>query len=191
MKKMLLAGAGAAVALSTAALAQLPSRPDGDRDGVRTRAEVSQRVQTMFARLDANRDGFVTQGEGQAARAQRRAQRAADPAMRKQRGDRTFERLDTNRDGQISRAEFDARAARGQRDGMGRAHRGPHDLGIRMFAMADANRDSRVSLQEATAAALRHFDQADLNRDGQITREERRQMRQQLRPPAQQQPNRG
>jgi Ca2+-binding EF-hand superfamily protein len=50
-----------------------------------------------------------------------------------------------------------------------------------MFTMTDANKDGRVTLQEATAAALRHFDMADANRDGQVTREERRQMRQQMR----------
>ena len=34
---------------------------------------------------------------------------------------------------------------------------------------------------EATAAAYRHFDMADANRDGQITRDERMQMRQRMR----------
>jgi hypothetical protein len=38
-----------------------------------------------------------------------------------------------------------------------------------------------VSLQEATAAAYRRFDMTDVNRDGQITREERMQVRQQMR----------
>jgi hypothetical protein len=47
--------------------------------------------------------------------------------------------------------------------------------------MADANRDGRVTLPEATNAALRHFDMADLNRDGQITPDERMQMRQRMR----------
>ena len=36
---------------------------------------------------------------------------------------------------------------------------------------------SRVSLQEATEAALKHFDMADVNRDGTLTPEERQQMR--------------
>jgi hypothetical protein len=38
-----------------------------------------------------------------------------------------------------------------------------------------------MSLQEATSAALQHFDTADVNRDGQITREERKQVRQRMR----------
>ena len=52
-------------------------------------------------------------------------------------------------------------------------------FGGRMFTMADANKDGRLSLQEATALSLQHFDSADANRDGTVTREERRQMRQQ------------
>ena len=50
-----------------------------------------------------------------------------------------------------------------------------------MFEMSDSNKDGRVSLQEATAAALQHFDMADANRDGQVTRDERKQMRQRMR----------
>lgn len=186
MKNSVLAGAGIAVLASTAALAQAPQQRDRG-DGVQTRAELVQRVQTMFARLDANRDGFLTQGEGQAALAQHR-QRVADPARRQQQADRGFERLDTNNDGQISRAEFETRQARRGMDGKARmgGGRGFGDLGARMFASADTDRDNRVSLQEATAVALQHFDRADLNRDGQVTREERRQLHQQLRaqPPA-------
>jgi hypothetical protein len=60
---------------------------------------------------------------------------------------------------------------------------GPRGMGLRghMFDMADANRDGRVTMAEATAAAYRHFDMADANRDGQITRDERLQLRQRMR----------
>src|SRR5207342_2569804 len=53
-------------------------------------------------------------------------------------------------------------------------------MGGRMFEDSDANKDGRVSLQEATDAAVRHFDMADTNRDGRITPEERMQMHRQL-----------
>ena len=46
-------------------------------------------------------------------------------------------------------------------------------MGAAMLKMADANRDGRVSLAEATAGALRHFDMMDGNRDGRLTPEER------------------
>ncbi|HEX6410533.1 MAG TPA: hypothetical protein VFZ88_08065 [Sphingomicrobium sp.] len=38
-----------------------------------------------------------------------------------------------------------------------------------------------MTLQEAQAAALRHFDMADAHRDGQITPDERRQARERMR----------
>jgi len=89
-----------------------------------------------------------------------------------------FDRLDTNKDGAISREEFNSghqkREVRIMRHGGGM---GGARLGGRMFDKADVNRDSRVSLQEATEAALRHFDMADINRDGTLTPDERQQMR--------------
>ena len=50
-------------------------------------------------------------------------------------------------------------------------------IGGHMFGMADANKDGRVTLQEAQDAAVKHFDMMDANRDGEVTRDERRQLR--------------
>ena len=47
-------------------------------------------------------------------------------------------------------------------------------FGGRMIVMADTNKDGRITLAEAEALALQHFDQMDTNRDGQVTPEERR-----------------
>ena len=105
--------------------------------------------------------------------------------------DAIFDRLDANRDGSISREEFDSghqkrHVMRIDHDGDGQPGRRMHampgrgggmHLGGRMFDQADANRDARVSLQEATEAALKHFDMADINRDGTLAPEERQQMR--------------
>ena len=176
-----------------------PSRPLVARGAVQTRAEVGAQVQTLFARLDVNRDGFVTRDEargGRAAlgpdRADRRNRRAdvRGPERGQQGRMSAFDRLDTDRNGVLSRDEFvrgaDRRADRGaarlDRGGL-RGDRGGMSLAGRMFDLADANRDGRVSMQEATIAAYQRFDTADLNRDGQLTREERRQSRQRLRAP--------
>ena len=51
----------------------------------------------------------------------------------------------------------------------------------RMFDMADANRDGRVTAAEAQNAALQHFDRVDANRDGTISPEERQRAREQMR----------
>lgn len=192
------------------ALAQpAPAAPQGPAAGFSrgnlarsvTRADVQVRVQRLFARLDANRDGFVTREELQAGRGQglrgrgfradgpRAEGLARNPAAC---GERLFARLDQNRDGVITRGEFDAamaaraqhRAAAGQAgtDGgfrggarLGRAGMG----GFRgqMFERMDLNHDGRVSVQEATAFALQAFDRADANRDGVVTPEERRAAR--------------
>jgi Ca2+-binding EF-hand superfamily protein len=238
-KCLLSSAAGVALLFSAAAVAQPAAQsPAAPVAKVQTRANVQARIAKQFARLDANRDGFVTQAEAQAVRANaaaKRGERAAKRANRApgalferldtnrdgvvtraeadaaraaraanhparaaaiaRRGARLFERLDTNRDGQIARAEFDAAHAQRQqriaardKDGDGRpdarragAARRLAGLGGRMFELADANRDGRVTVQEATATALQRFDRADANRDGQLTREERQQARQQRR----------
>ncbi len=207
MKKFLIGAAGLVVA--GAAIAQAPVAPPPPpapqaapapmiaRE--HTRAEMVARVQEHFARLDANRDGFLTRQEADAGRkvmkermrtklGERRAHR-----MERRDPNAAFGRLDTNRDGSISRDEFaqhrekrvERRIARtdGAPGAPGAHHRGMrmHRFGMmggRMFEMADGNKDGRVSLQEATDSAARHFDMADANRDGRITPDERRQMRQ-------------
>ena len=197
MKTIIIAGASTAILAAASAVAQPVPQSAAQPQ---TRASVQARVAEHFARADADRDGFVSHAEAQAMRS----------AVVKQRGHRVaagahanpgalFDRLDTNRDGAISRAEFDAMHAQRQQrraardanaDGRPDARRthghGMAGLGGRMFAMADVNRDSRVSLQEATNAALQRFDRIDINRDGQITPDERRQARDRFR--AQRQP---
>jgi len=210
-KYLLGAATAAALFAISPASAQVPGQPVPQAQGhaghsawqgrasVHTRAEVANHVNTMFARLDTNRDGFLIKAEADAARANfrqswgQRGQQGAKPGGRQANGGAAFDRLDSNHDGAITRPEFDAkhaqRVARRDVNGDGRpdARAGRRmggcmgGLGGRMFDMADANRDGRVTLQEATNAALRHFDTADVNRDGQLTPQERTQSRERLR----------
>lgn len=186
MKKVLIA-AGALLAAS-AAVAQVPPppmkpiAPMARGDGVQTRAEVVDRVRAMFARMDADRDGFITQNDRQAMKGQKqrlRGERRADPARRMA----MFERLDTNRDNMISRDEFARaqamRGERGPRGAMNGRRMGMQRMGGGMMRRADANGDRRISLAEAETAALQRFDRADRNRDGRVTQDERQQVRQQ------------
>ncbi len=180
---------GAAVlALVTPAVAQVAPPAPLPAPRIHTRAEVQATTAEMFARLDTNRDGFLTKAEADAARVQLRSQFAARAGEKR---GAAFDRVDANRDGSVSRQEWDARTAQRQqrvadkgaaspRAGM-RGMRGMHGFSGRMFEIADVNRDGRVSLQEAQTAALQHFDMMDANRDGQVTPEERAQMRQQMR----------
>jgi len=193
MKSLLICGAAAAALVAGAAIAQSPQAPRPMAGKVLTRAEVQARLTRHFAKLDSNRDGFVTRAEADAMKAQRMEKRSA---KRSERRFARFARIDANHDGSVSQAEFAANQARHQqrvaaRDqngdgkpdrGIRRMHRGMGGgFGGRMFAMADTNHDARISMQEATAMALHHFDMADANHDGQVTRDERRQMRQQMR----------
>lgn len=198
MKKLLIGGAMVALAvpaLSQVAPASAPQAPRSER--VQTRAEVQAKVAEHFAKVDANHDGVITKAEADAAMQAFHAKFADRMKDRRDdRSDSAFERLDTNRDGSVSRAEWDSGAAQREqriasrdKNGDGRPdrrfkHAGMRDMGGfggRMFDMADANKDGRVTLQEAQAAALQHFDMADSNRDGQITPDERRQMHERMR----------
>ena len=163
------------------------SRLDANRDGFLTKEEAEAGRAMMkehFRERFADRREHRTEGR--------------DPAQ-------AFDRLDANKDGSISRDEFakaheqrierrivmkDGQAAPGTvgmtpqpgmpHQGM-RMHRmGGMMMGGQMFEMADLNKDGRVSLQEATDAAVKHFDLADANHDGRITPDERRQMRMQF-----------
>jgi Ca2+-binding EF-hand superfamily protein len=171
---------------------------------VMTRDEVAAHVRDMFARLDTNKDGYITREELGSMREHLMAMRggkaggfAAGAMPHLDRG-AMFDRLDTNRDGSISRQEYmsaqpqvrtqrvvirEAGPEAGTPGGPGAPNMRMHRMGMgmgfggRLFDMADANHDGRVSLAEAQAAALAHFDRADTNRDGKITPEERQQVR--------------
>jgi len=195
MKKYLLGGAAAAAILATgAAFAQVAPTPpvmsvapQARMAKTQTRADVQAHVQRMFARLDTNRDGFITQNEVQALQTQfaGRMQQRGEPGAQPRDRSKAFDRLDANHDGSISRDEF---AAAPQRQGWGMRSAGMHrGFAGHMFEMADANKDGRVSLAEAQQAALQHFDRADLNHDGILTPQERQQAREQFK--AQRQPS--
>ena len=200
MKKLLLIGAAALISVPAMAIQQAPIRNAAQP---LSRAAVQTQVQTHFSAVDTNRDGFVTKAEVEARGDMRRSQRQAKNADR--RGSR-FERLDTNKDGSVSRAEFDAaqatRAQRGEAGAERRAARAARGkmaggglmggrFGARMLERADADRDGRLSLAEASTAALARFDRVDADRNGMITAAERqaaRQRMQQMRSQRQAQP---
>ena len=197
MNKFLLA---AAALVAAPALAQtmpaIHTPPMAPRSGmmapgmmatkVQTRADVIARTQRMFAMLDTNHDNVLDQAELAVAAKRRDGPRhTSDASAGRMPMDRNamFDMIDANHDGAISRDEF-ARAPmhHGEGGGMAGHHEGMCKDGMgkgmgtgmaRMWAMAAANHDGRVTLQEATDLSLKHFDRMDLNHDGQLTPDER------------------
>lgn len=167
---------------------------------VMTRDEVAAHVRRMFEHLDADHDGFLARDEIKTMHKNMMAMHGdegtpplAEHGMKPANRAAMFDRLDANKDGAITRQEFMAaqpqirerrmivmRGASAEKMGMHMRGMGMH-LGGNMFAMADANKDGRVSLAEAQQLALAHFDRADANHDGKLTREERRQAHQLMR----------
>lgn len=210
MKRILLGATALLMTLPVAAQMQpppvapvAPVPPMQHRmDMTQTRDQAVAKVREHFARMDANRDGFVAGDEMRSMRGHRGGMGGGMGERRGRGGDRmanpgaAFDRLDANRDGMLSREEFGrAREIREERrvvrnqapgaPGVAGEHRGMrkmHRMGGKgggMMRMADLDRDGRVSLQEATTSALQRFDRIDTNRDGRITPEERKQQREQ------------
>ena len=191
MKSYLIATA--ALLAGTVAMAQpVPPAPPAPpmADHVMTRAETVQMVRDHFARFDSDRDGAITTTEMTALHGMHRD--GAGQRMTVHKGpmhdpNAAFDRLDTNKDGAISRDEFakaheqriEKRIVRrekikeARRDGKPGAMREHRMGGARMIVMADTDKDGRITLAEAEAMALRHFDRMDSNHDGQVTPDER------------------
>lgn len=173
MKKTLILGGVAALALSGAAIAQQADRPargDTDGDGRISQAEFVQQRTARLAAMDANGDGTVSREEMQAARQARMAEGRA----------RIFARMDADSDGSITRAEWDAagqaartqRAERGERRGGGHMMRGGRH-GPRGGMMRLDRDGNGVTLAEAQLKAAEQFAMLDADRDGYVTAQER------------------
>ena len=184
MKKTLLL-AGIAALAAAPLIAQEMKGHEGHNMMARepmTRTDVQTRVKAHFAEMDANKDGAVTQAEIDAGRTAKMAERHSE----------MFTKMDTDKNGSISRTEFDTHHAAKMQGGRGamEGHRGMKHgdgpgkmgrMGGRMFAMADANKDGKVTEAEATTAALAHFDKVDTDKNGTISDAEHQAAREKMR----------
>ncbi|HEX6741283.1 MAG TPA: EF-hand domain-containing protein [Sphingomicrobium sp.] len=205
MHKLLFGGAAAAFIASAAIAAQpAPLPPPGVAQGTTpvapvrpapnvrtfvhrmpmkagTRDEVVAHVRDMFARLDGNKDGYVTREEADAAHKAMAGEFRDKFTKRFAAGgdfphpDRgaMFDRLDTNKDGSISRQEYmsakpDVRQQRVfvMRDGQGPVEVGgqPGAPGVKVM------RFHRSDLAMGMHKAM--FERADANRDGRVSLQE-------------------
>ena len=172
--KMIAAGLGALTLLGAGIAVAQPSAAGLGRGGEISRADLVQKLDQRFARLDVNQDGNLSV-----------ADRSAGVEAR-------FKQLDSDGNGALSLAEFTA--AHGKRDaafaarggdgerGFGGRHRGGrgghHGGGFgRGGGAVDTNGDGAVSKAEFQSRALAAFDRADANRDGKLTAAERQAAR--------------
>ena len=186
-------GAALASALAVTGLAHaMPGGHDGRMGPPKTRAELQAKIAEHFKKADANGDGIVTKAEADAAR---EAMKAKFAERRAERRSEHFAMLDADKNGQLSKEEFAAPRERGDRkdgDRAGRGHggHGGKHMGHRggrgggaggfggmamrgqWFERADANKDGKLTLAEASAKPLEMFDKVDANKDGTISPEE-------------------
>lgn len=155
MTRILLAGAAlAATAIPATAFAQAPAQAQQAPQS-QTRATFTQNVDATFNIVDANKDGFVTRAEIEAAQTKQlqelKARQQAELSAE-------FKKLDTNKDNQLSMAEFNAGAAPL-----------PATAPDAPIAHLDTNKDGKISRDEYRAPKLADFDKADKNHDGTLT----------------------
>jgi Ca2+-binding EF-hand superfamily protein len=186
MKKILISGvavaalAGLAPAIAQSAPTAAPQAKTAQVAKPLTRAEVAQKAQQHFTKLDANKDGFLTKAEADAAAhaVHERVEQRMD-----KRGDAMFARFDANKDGKVTRAEADAvfAAHKGSRkdgkaapswdkfagrldtDKNGAVSNAEFDAGHAKFAERAAESGSKRGL------AGNMFTTADSNKDGKVS----------------------
>ncbi len=144
------------LALSLAVAAEGPGRSRGERGA------------EAFAQADANHDGRLSQAEFERAREQRIAEQ--------------FQKMDANHDGSLTQDEM--RQSIRQRHDMRSAHRHQMMAMRDKLRALDANRDHLLSRAELGTQAPKladHFQEFDINNDGQLSRDEIRAGHQALR----------
>jgi Ca2+-binding EF-hand superfamily protein len=149
MKSNLLSALIASFVITGSALAQSSpaSAPTPDRA-----AQMQQRFDQHFSKLDKNGDGFVDH----------------DEAAGNKRLSAHFDQVDANKDGKISKDEMKASFAA--------SHAKRHERREKYaakFKAADKDGDGALSKEEAQAAKMSHivknFDAIDSNKDGKVT----------------------
>lgn len=168
-RMFVIGGAIITVALAVPILASADTPMGMGLEGVLQRGEVEARIKNMFGKLDTDKDGTITRAEAQSGR----------EAMRGKMLAHHFDKLDADKNGSVSRDEFVAGHHMPDSAKAGEEHKMHAGMGhggnaMRLFDRADGNKDGKVTLNEATEAALKHFDQVDVNHDKQVTPDERR-----------------
>ena len=147
----------AALLASIPAMVLAQGAATSDQSKPVTRIELSNRLDSDYADLDANKDGKVDSAEIN-ARLVKSAE--AELEMITKERDAAFSKIDTDGNGSISRAEFDARA---------RLPTIKQPDAKPFLNRFDANKDGNIGKDEFRALTLGNFDKLDKNKDGTLT----------------------
>lgn len=149
--------------VATPALPQAATAPKGPQPV--SRVVYMSRIDQGFGVIDANKDGYASKAEIEAA--ENKAIDARQARLQKQR-EAAFRNMDKDKNGSVSIQEFNAAmAARPERRADGSAR----------LARLDTNKDGRVSMVENRAPASSRFEQLDTNKDGILSVEEQSKAR--------------
>jgi len=122
-----------------------------------TRTQLSNRLDTDYADLDANKDGKVDSAEINA-----RLVKSAEAELEviKKERDAAFAKFDTDGNGTISRAEFDARA---------KLPTVKEPDAKPFLDRFDANKDGTISKDEFRTPTMSNFEKLDKDKDGTLS----------------------
>lgn len=161
---------------------------DTNKDGAVTMAEVeaaraarhAQRMDERFKAMDTNNDGSISRAEFDAAH---QGMGPMGPGDGPGRGAGPDADMGPGHHGMMHDGPGMGMGGPGMGGpgmggpGMGGPGMGSPGMGMkfgaRMFERADANKDGKMTLAEATKAALAHFDEVDADKNGTVTAEER------------------
>ena len=175
-------------------LSPMLEKADTNQDGLIQLSEFTAMADQKFSKMDADGNGLVTKEERQAAKQQKREDRAlkqfakADAdgngsisetefmAARAARADHMKQKRDVNGDGQVDQEDRDARKAKFKKMHKKMKGKKGHKKGQHASkrAKVDTNGDGAVDLAEHQVATLAHFERMDKNADGVLSADEQR-----------------
>jgi hypothetical protein len=126
-----------------------------------SRTVYMSRIDSGFASIDANKDGFTDRAE--IAAAETKVLTARKNQQLKQR-EAAFRQLDKDKNGSLSLQEFNAALA---------AQNAKPDVNAYITRL-DSNKDGKVSMAESRAPAAARFDRMDANKDGILSVDEQK-----------------